>query len=101
MTKRRPLSRARFARYAPDLAQHGDGGAIRKRAGYREQVAWIADNDDPGAIDALDVEAVRVFVTVAMVADTWNKTPLDVAADVVRVRKRSERDPKKKNVKRS
>lgn len=61
----------------------------QKRAGYRDQVAWIADNDSPGEDDALDAETVSGLTTVVMVAHTWDKEPIEVAKDVVRARKRT------------
>ena len=57
------------------------------RVGYRSQVQWIADHDSPGDDDSMSVEAVSGLVTVCLVADTWGKTQVKVARDVVRRRR--------------
>lgn len=54
-----------------------------KRASYRHGVSWIALNDDP---DDLDVESVAGYISTSLVADLFDKDPLDVARDVVRYR---------------
>ena len=57
-----------------------------KRASYREAVAWIAYNDDPGSSDSRDAEAVRGMISVGLVADIFGVDSERVAADVVRIR---------------
>jgi len=55
-------------------------------AQYKEAVAWIAMNDNPAPDE--DVPTTAGYLTVVLVADIWHKTPEDVAADVVRVRRK-------------
>lgn len=62
------------------------GGATIKRASYREGVAWIALNDDPGEDHALDPSEIQSMITVALLADLFGKEPYYVAVDVVRYR---------------
>lgn len=54
-----------------------------KRASYREAIAWIALNDDPGATDALDSNSIKGNVTVVLIADIFDIDPTKVAIDVV------------------
>lgn len=56
-----------------------------KRPSYRDAVAWVADNDDS---ETLDVETVRSYVTVALVADLFGVEQEKVAADVVKFREK-------------
>lgn len=56
------------------------------RASYREAVRWIAREDEPGYLDAADVER-ESGLTVALIADLWRKQPHHVAADVARYRR--------------
>ncbi len=57
-----------------------------KRPAYRDAIAWIAANDNAGADDALEAEAVRGYITVGFVADMFEVDQGKVAADVVRHR---------------
>lgn len=54
-----------------------------KRASYRNAVALIAANDDPGRFD---LEAIRGYITVALVADIFGVSTERVARDVQRWR---------------
>lgn len=56
----------------------------RSRA-YRKAVMFIALNDETGAPDALDVEAIR-YPTVILASEVWNIPVEVVAADVVAIR---------------
>jgi hypothetical protein len=63
-----------------------------KRPAYRDAVAWIARNDNPGDDHAGNPEAcahVAVYLSVAMVADLFDVTPERIAADVMRLRERA------------
>ena len=51
---------------------------------YRQLIEWIADNDNPGDNDPLD--AVAGYLTVTMLAHTFNLKKTDVAADVLLLR---------------
>lgn len=53
---------------------------------YPAAVAWIACNDDDGVSHAVNVDVVSEMVTVCLVADLAGKSPVDVAADVVKYR---------------
>lgn len=57
--------------------------AIKQR-GYRFAVSWIALNDEPTILDAREVAD---FISTQLVADTFCKSPDEVAQDVVRYRK--------------
>lgn len=59
-----------------------------KRPSYRQAVAWIADNDGMGDGDALDVEAVRGLISVALVSDLFGVAQDKVARDVVACREK-------------
>jgi len=61
---------------------------VVKRASYREAVQWIASNDAPGDDDALEVEAVRGYISTCLVADLFGVEAERVARDVVRARER-------------
>lgn len=54
-------------------------------ARYAEAVAWIANNDERKKVEVAEVERLT---TVVMVAELWHKEPSEVAADVIRARKR-------------
>lgn len=58
-------------------------------ASYRAAVSWIAENDDAGSNDALDPEVVAGYVTTILVADVWDKEPEEVAAAIVKYRKKN------------
>lgn len=55
------------------------------RASYRHGVAWIALNDEP---DTRDPEIVSDLISTLLLADLFDKPPLDVARAVVRYRER-------------
>jgi hypothetical protein len=59
-----------------------------KRASYREGVAWIAENDDPGSSDATNLEAVAGYISTSLLADLFGVGRLKVASDVVKYRKK-------------
>lgn len=48
---------------------------------YRNAVEWIALNDNPGDNQPADI--VASYLTVTLVADLFNKLPLDVAKAVI------------------
>jgi hypothetical protein len=52
-------------------------------------IDWIAHNDEDSC---MDVEAVRLSVTVALVADLFGKDQTDIAERVVKRREEIERD---------
>jgi hypothetical protein len=60
-----------------------------KRASYSDACWWIALNDDAGATDALDAEAVSGYVTTALVADLFGIPQERVGLDVVLRRKQN------------
>lgn len=62
------------------------------RASYRSAVEWIAHNDGAGDDDALDPEAVSIYVTTLLVADIFDKDNGQVGRDVVRARERIARE---------
>lgn len=57
-----------------------------KRPGYREAIAWIAENDSAGDDDPLDV--LDGLVTVCLVADLFRLDNKKVAADVFQYRQK-------------
>lgn len=57
-----------------------------KRRGYKFGCQWIADNDNPGDPDALNVETVSGFISVLLLADMFGKEPEEVALKVVALR---------------
>lgn len=59
----------------------------RRAENYEVAVAWVAENDEPGADWALDVDRVAEMITVALVADLYDLICLDVAEDVIEYRK--------------
>lgn len=54
--------------------------------GYRFGVTWIAENDENGSPDRLDIETVKSYISVLLLADLFEKSPERVAKDVVRQR---------------
>jgi hypothetical protein len=54
-----------------------------KRASYREAVAWIADNDEPGDHE---VASIAGYISTLLVADLFRLPPVRVAADILRKR---------------
>lgn len=59
-----------------------------KRASYREAVAWVAENDSGGDLDAHRPEVVQHLITTVLVADIFGVDQLRVGRDVVRYRRR-------------
>jgi len=57
-----------------------------KRASYREAVEWIALNDDNGAPDAREADAVAGLISTILVAHLFGVERERVARDVVRYR---------------
>lgn len=55
------------------------------RASYKRAIEWIAVNDETACTD---VEELSALVSVVMVADLWERDPVDVAKDVLRSRRR-------------
>lgn len=56
-----------------------------KRASYRDGVAWIANNDEPGEEDP---EVIRGFISTLLLADIFGVPEEKVAADIVKARKK-------------
>lgn len=56
-----------------------------KRASYREGVAWIALNDEPGDDNP---DSVSSYISTALLADLFGKTTEQVARDICRYRDR-------------
>lgn len=54
-----------------------------KRPSYDRHVEWIALNDEP---TILDIEEAAQMLTITMTADLFDKSPEQVATDVVRFR---------------
>jgi hypothetical protein len=54
---------------------------------YGQATEWIAVNDEPGHENAFDITHVSEMVTVVLVADLMEKSPLFVARDVIERRK--------------
>lgn len=57
--------------------------ARSKTPGYREAIAWIADNDDTECL--FDEDVPTPSVTMSMVADLFDRPIEKVMADVTRV----------------
>ena len=60
-----------------------------RRPSYREAIAWIALNDDAGSDVACETTFVKQMISVALVADLFGKTDLEVAQKVVQYRERT------------
>lgn len=54
-------------------------------AGYRFAIQWVADNDEA---DDLDLDSVKYGLTIALVADMFNKTTEQVARAVIARRRK-------------
>jgi hypothetical protein len=52
---------------------------------YNFAVEWIAMNDDP---TCRDVETIAQLISVALIADTFERDPATVACDVLHVREK-------------
>lgn len=65
-----------------------------KTASYRHAIWWIATNDSAGEDDALDPEAVQSLVTSLLVADIFDVPEIKVGEDVVRMRKKLDKEKK-------
>lgn len=63
-----------------------------KKASYRQAIAWIATEDDPGSDDALDPEQVSFMLTSCLVADIFETPREQVGNDVVEYRKKHHAD---------
>lgn len=61
-------------------------GFARKSSAYVNAVAFVALNDGPGDVEALDTEWVSGLTTVVLISAVWNVPADRVAADVVAVR---------------
>ena len=59
-----------------------------KRASYREGVAWIAANDDPGETDPM---IIKGFVSSLLLADLFDVPEERVANDIAKIRARGRR----------
>lgn len=57
-----------------------------KRASYKDAIAWIAENDSAGDIDALTPDTVHMLVSAVLVADIFGVDPDKIGKDVVRYR---------------
>ena len=55
---------------------------------YKQAVTWIAANDEPTFM--LPIEMADL-ISVCLVADLWNRTPGEVAIDVIIERKKAAR----------
>jgi len=60
-----------------------------KRASYREGIEIIAENDEPGCFD---VEEIRGFTTVQLLAGLFDVASERVATDIVRYRRKHHPD---------
>jgi hypothetical protein len=65
-----------------------------KRPSYREAIAHIALNDNPGDPDALDAEAIEGTISVGLVADLFGVDRSNVARGVVNYRVKREKESK-------
>ena len=54
------------------------------RASYTKAVRWIADNDEDSETN---LQIISELVTVCLVADVWEREPLDVAKAVLHERR--------------
>ena len=59
-----------------------------KRASYKEAIAWVALNDSAGDDDALLPDQVKHLITAALVADIFEVDQDKVGEDIVKYRKR-------------
>lgn len=55
---------------------------------FEQAVDWIALNDAPGDEDALKPGVISGTISVLLVADLFDKQPLAVAKEVVRMRRK-------------
>lgn len=56
------------------------------RASYRAACQWIADNDNSGSNDTS--QEIEGYITAALVADIFGKTPEAVALTVAKIRRK-------------
>lgn len=56
--------------------------------GYRYAISWIALNDETAD---MDVESVSDNISVLLIADLFNKDPMEVAKKVIAFRTKSEK----------
>lgn len=59
-----------------------------KRASYRAGIAWIALNDDPGSIEAFQLDTLSGLISVCLLADLFGVDSERVARDVIKYRER-------------
>jgi hypothetical protein len=64
----------------------GNRTVLGKRASYREGVAWIALNDDPGSADSRDLETVSGYISTCLLADLFGVDRWQVAEDIINFR---------------
>lgn len=58
---------------------------MSKRASYREGVAWIAENDEPGDFDP---DTIDGYISTQLLADLFRKPAAVVAKDIARYRRK-------------
>jgi hypothetical protein len=57
-----------------------------KRASYRDAIDWIAQNDGPGDVEALDPKHCAEIVSAVLVADVFDVSSEKVGMDIARRR---------------
>lgn len=57
-----------------------------KRPTFRKAIAWIAENDNVGSIQFLDINDIENYITVAIIADLFGYDDREVADLVVKYR---------------
>jgi hypothetical protein len=57
-----------------------------KRASYKEGIMWIALNDEPTENNMQNVETVSEQISTLLLADLFERDPLDVATDIINFR---------------
>lgn len=66
-----------------------------KRASYRYGIAWVAMNDSAGDDNRLEPDEVGYLVSSLLIADLFDVPPERVGADIVRYRKKEDRERSK------
>lgn len=61
------------------------GNMRAQRASYQRMVEWIAEMDESAE---LDQTVISEFITVCMLSDTLDKPRMEIAADVLKIRKK-------------
>lgn len=59
----------------------------RSKRTYFEMIEFVALNDNDGGSDRLNVESIRDYLTVGVVAESWGLLTEYVARDIVAYRK--------------